>query len=116
MALVLFLSKPPDTFSPEFNPELNGLDDTVPSQMVPDKGSRFIAPYVIGAGTWTIESLNPHIASVSPADKTGDDPTLRGVYGIDGLHHGKLFSWCEARVSAEPRAWSWAVWASRSSG
>jgi hypothetical protein len=66
MALVLFLSKPPDTFSPEFNPELNGLDDTVPSQMVPYKGSRFIAPYVIGAGTWTIESLNPHIATTFP--------------------------------------------------
>jgi hypothetical protein len=90
MALVLFLPKPPK-FSPDFDPTLNGFDESVPLQIVPYKGSRYITPLVIGAGTWSIESLNPHIATVSLADETADDPTLKNVYRIDGLRHGKTF-------------------------
>lgn len=91
MALIRFEPSHP-RFCPGSQPVRVGFDPNGPWQMVPYQGTRFLHLSVAGVESWSVESANPVIASVSRVDQPGGvDQVLNNVVRVDGLHHGRTF-------------------------
>lgn len=79
-------------YSPDDPPVLSGFDPDGPWQMVPYKGERFLHLSLAGIESWSVESVNPSIVTVSSVEQQGGvDPNQNNVCRLKGLHHGRTF-------------------------
>jgi hypothetical protein len=71
--------------------DLLGFDPTVnpPWQMVPFEGFRWVSVFVTGESNWTVQSLNPRIATVTPYGEKGT--RYSDTFRIDGKERGSTF-------------------------
>jgi len=77
-------------YFPENQPVRIGFDPDGPWQMVPYKGERFLHLHVAGVKSWSVESVNPFIATVSAVEQEGGvDQNQYNVCRLRGLHQGR---------------------------
>ena len=91
MALVRF-EPSRSRYAADDPPVRTGFDPDGPWQMVPYKGERFLHLHLAGVKSWSVESVNPSIATVSAVEQYGGvDQNQNNVCRVKGLRHGRTF-------------------------